>query len=298
MEIERENINHFLFSFKGRINRKPYLFVLVLLDLFNIFFDLKFGKNVGEILFTLTCGWSIMAIQAKRLHDINKSASLSVLGIIPVLNFFLTTFLSMKKGDKGPNKFGEDPLSEPQDRVDPISEIVKAIIEEKTAKKVEEWESDDLVGEYINNILGNNRFSSSIKNKEVKIEENYEISLIIYFANKDELIRPIQEISLKNGKKYTQKKHELVMKKEYAEEIFLCANNVIGEFFERLNKLNKIRIKVFVPDNKFILDVQVDKKQYSEIKNNSQNNTLDKLKKYNLSYDYDDKAYDFNEIKP
>lgn len=104
--------------------------------------------------------------------------------------------------------------------------IAEAILEEKKAKKIKDWDNNT-VFEYLNQTLVNNKFSIWVKTREIKIGNEFDIYLNINFTGIDELISPTHEITLKDGKKYTQHKHELAIKKEYSEKVFLCAINLI-----------------------------------------------------------------------
>lgn len=50
----------------------------------------------------------MLAIQARRLHDTNKSAWWVLLSLVPVLNIVYIVWLATN-GDKGSNRFGADP---------------------------------------------------------------------------------------------------------------------------------------------------------------------------------------------
>ena len=152
------------FSFKGRLNRKPFLFfykkifaVLLALLILSIFDD----SNIMRII-TALFGWfvavplclvGVTSVPVKRLHDLNLSGRWFLIGIgilfslditlrviekisplklqvaketifllentafiifIPL--FICLVILCFKKGVKGNNRYGPDPLSiEPQD---------------------------------------------------------------------------------------------------------------------------------------------------------------------------------------
>ena len=50
-----------------------------------------------------------LAVGARRLHDINKSAWLLLLWLIPVLGWILLIYWAVQPGDAGANSYGEPP---------------------------------------------------------------------------------------------------------------------------------------------------------------------------------------------
>ena len=106
-----------LFSFEGRVNRKPYwMLVLVLLigTIITTIIDLETtGRDTGfaSLLFLLLILWPSLAIQVKRWHDRDKSGWWVLINFIPILgpiwsiveNGFLT-------GTEGSNRFGDSPI--------------------------------------------------------------------------------------------------------------------------------------------------------------------------------------------
>ncbi|KPK00570.1 MAG: hypothetical protein AMK71_08165 [Nitrospira bacterium SG8_35_4] len=80
----------FLFSFKGRISRKPFwifnLIVFIGGILLGMFTD--FSGDVNEmskpqLMFMIWVLWPSMAVQAKRWHDVDKSALWIFINLIP-----------------------------------------------------------------------------------------------------------------------------------------------------------------------------------------------------------------------
>ena len=119
----------FLFSFRGRINRKQYWFFNVIIIAGWIIIQLLTSSSydVNEIskpqlMYALWICWPQFAVHAKRWHDINKSGLwllveftillplpvfMSILG--PLWAFIQNGFI---RGTPGPNRFGPDPLEE------------------------------------------------------------------------------------------------------------------------------------------------------------------------------------------
>lgn len=54
-----------------------------------------------------------LAVGARRLHDINKSAWLMLLWIIPVLGWILLIYWACQPGDAGENQYGPPPADAP-----------------------------------------------------------------------------------------------------------------------------------------------------------------------------------------
>jgi len=106
-----------LFSFEGRINRKPFwMFLLIVLigTIITTFIDMATtgqDSGIASLLFILVIFWPSLAIQVKRWHDRDKSGWWVLISIIPILgpiwalveNGFLT-------GTEGSNRFGENPM--------------------------------------------------------------------------------------------------------------------------------------------------------------------------------------------
>ncbi len=122
MEEEKKDIKKsgawLLFSFKGRIGRKPYwIFNLAILFagiLFAMFTEP--AENVNEItrsqfLFMLWMLWPSMAVQAKRWHDLDKSALWLFVNFIPIVGPLWSLIQNgFMPGTPGPNRFGSDPM--------------------------------------------------------------------------------------------------------------------------------------------------------------------------------------------
>ncbi len=111
-----------LFAFKGRMNRKNYI-VLSLLPILIILISaipvmmkiFSMGNEVydiGDIIFIptyfgLLLGiWVSLAINIKRLHDINFSGFFVILNFIPYVNIILWILLMIIKGSNSDNKYG------------------------------------------------------------------------------------------------------------------------------------------------------------------------------------------------
>ena len=56
------------------------------------------------------CVLSVMLV-IRRWHDLGKSGWFTLLLFVPLANLFVGIYLWVKKGDEGPNQYGEDPLA-------------------------------------------------------------------------------------------------------------------------------------------------------------------------------------------
>jgi len=113
------------FDFKGRSTRSEYwwwlLFVvlagiaLTIVDMGIGTFDYESGDGLLSGLFKLATLIPGLALGARRLHDIDKSAWwllmwLSFLLIIPVIVLLVW---AARQGDNGTNRYGPDPRGQP-----------------------------------------------------------------------------------------------------------------------------------------------------------------------------------------
>jgi len=113
-----------LFSFKGRIGRGTFWVIVIihilimLLLMISIVYapatiDFDDWRVRLSVNYLLTATWVMFAISAKRWHDIGTSGWMTLLMCIPVVNILAFLGLGMIPGDKGSNKYGEEPLHAP-----------------------------------------------------------------------------------------------------------------------------------------------------------------------------------------
>lgn len=136
------------FSFKGRVNRKPFMYRLLVIGGLSIFFLLyiitiephlkedlpNFTQNLRRQLifwvFYIPLAISSLSIGIRRLHDLNRSEWWIFLSLLPMVGSYIpqsedtiltitafnyigqmfNLYLLLAKGTNGPNKYGEDPL--------------------------------------------------------------------------------------------------------------------------------------------------------------------------------------------
>lgn len=127
-----QDIREKYLSFSGRLNRKPYIIrslivyvvMSVLLATVDVMFEdeLSFDEfgmltttpGTAELIFTfIICIVGIvfmLSLNVRRLHDLNRTGWLVLLGCIPVANFALSIYVLFFKGTEGGNYYGPDPL--------------------------------------------------------------------------------------------------------------------------------------------------------------------------------------------
>jgi uncharacterized membrane protein YhaH (DUF805 family) len=104
-------------EFSGRARRKEFwMFVLI-----NFAISIVLGIVEGLLgdagFLSSIYGLAVMvpsiAVSARRLHDINKSGWLQLLGLIPLVGLIILIVFFAKEGDAGPNAYGADPKAVP-----------------------------------------------------------------------------------------------------------------------------------------------------------------------------------------
>ena len=101
----------FLFSFKGRINRRafwlrfslPYLVILYS----TVAVDVLFGEGFVFTYYIVFLGlWPFFAVLVKRLHDIDRSDLWALVLFIPGIGGIFHLVIGCLPGTRGPNRFG------------------------------------------------------------------------------------------------------------------------------------------------------------------------------------------------
>jgi len=67
------------------------------------------GYGIVTYLYYLALLIPSIAVAARRLHDINKTGWLILVGIIPVIGWIFLLFLYAREGDAEENRFGPSP---------------------------------------------------------------------------------------------------------------------------------------------------------------------------------------------
>jgi len=129
-----------LFSFQGRINRLDFwLYSLIPVGIMTLGLFLlipyidEYGRYTQNpspltiIVFLMIMAvaiWISLAVQAKRWHDIDRSAWWMLLNLVPYAYLVLFFVLGFLKGTEGPNRFGPDPLEQTAGQAKHPEEII------------------------------------------------------------------------------------------------------------------------------------------------------------------------------
>lgn len=123
------NWKNLLFSFEGRVGRGPYwTFLFVMLVVFGVLAaismiammnaqDPSSAGGMASLPMTITMLlfiWPALAIQAKRWHDVDKSAWWMLIGIVPVVGGLIAlVFNGFIAGTPSANRFDPAPVRAP-----------------------------------------------------------------------------------------------------------------------------------------------------------------------------------------
>ena len=100
--------------FTGRANRKEFWYSFLFVAVVNIILSLIFGRT-GKVGMIIQIVWSLavllptLGVGARRLHDINKSGWLMLIGLIPVVGEIILIIWWAKAGDPQQNQYGSVP---------------------------------------------------------------------------------------------------------------------------------------------------------------------------------------------
>ncbi len=105
------------FTAKGRASRKEYavhdmwliLFIFILVICMTEIFPPNGSEFFVLPFFLLLWIIDILAI-IRRLHDLDRSGGQYGLLMVPIYNIYLALILWFKRGTRGPNRYGPDPL--------------------------------------------------------------------------------------------------------------------------------------------------------------------------------------------
>ncbi|HHQ5452489.1 DUF805 domain-containing protein [Aeromonas veronii] len=104
--------------FSGRARRTEYwMFVLcnvIVMLLLGMVDKLIGGDNeLISSIYSLAVLLPSLAVAARRLHDTDRSAWWLLLGLIPIIGTLVLIYFMVCNGQKGPNRFGDDPKAAP-----------------------------------------------------------------------------------------------------------------------------------------------------------------------------------------
>jgi uncharacterized membrane protein YhaH (DUF805 family) len=97
-----------LFSAEGRIGRRDWIiWIVAVYVVFGILTWILGDRGQWvQIILAILAGIAGIFMGIKRLHDLDKSGWLYLLGIIPIVSFFFALYLIFFKGTDGNNKYG------------------------------------------------------------------------------------------------------------------------------------------------------------------------------------------------
>jgi uncharacterized membrane protein YhaH (DUF805 family) len=102
------------FSWKGRVNRLPYILVALAISVLAFFLESAPDEGAIPDLFLLPVvllSLYVFPVTAiKRSHDRGRSGFFVLLLFVPLINLWAGIELMFFRGTSGPNKYGEDPL--------------------------------------------------------------------------------------------------------------------------------------------------------------------------------------------
>ena len=106
-----------LFSFEGRIPRRTFWGVLIVMNVIASLLNWVIETNLGadtalivSIALALPLMWISFAIYAKRWHDRDKSGWMTLIVFIPIVGaIWMLISCGFLRGTFGPNRFGQDP---------------------------------------------------------------------------------------------------------------------------------------------------------------------------------------------
>ncbi len=70
-----------------------------------------FSSGVVGSIFTLAVFLPVLAVEIRRLHDLDKSGWWVLIGLIPMIGTIVLLVWFVGKGTTGDNRFGPDPLA-------------------------------------------------------------------------------------------------------------------------------------------------------------------------------------------
>ena len=112
-----------MFSMDGRVNRAKYFGMVLVISVGTQVLAFAAGVGIGVgggseqiagvlgLVIGILGAFTVAVQVVKRLHDIGKPGAHYWLLLIPIYNIYLGLVLLFKKGNEGPNEYGDDPLT-------------------------------------------------------------------------------------------------------------------------------------------------------------------------------------------
>ncbi|HET7737968.1 MAG TPA: DUF805 domain-containing protein [Tepidiformaceae bacterium] len=102
-------------NFKDRSCRSEYWYWVLFAVIAGVvggILDRIIGTNFLQFLVAIALFVPGLAVAARRMHDIGKSARILLLGLIPFVGLYLI-YLAVQPSEPGPNAYGAGPLPPP-----------------------------------------------------------------------------------------------------------------------------------------------------------------------------------------
>ncbi len=106
-------------GFSGRAGRKEfwmfylvYILIFIAIGIVSAILPQSIGSMVSmlSVVFALALFIPTIAVSIRRLHDTDRSGWWMLLGMIPLVNFYVL-YLLIIEGTQGPNRFGDSPVA-------------------------------------------------------------------------------------------------------------------------------------------------------------------------------------------
>lgn len=105
-------------TFSGRARRAEYWWFA----LFSLLVSIALGivgessDTLGDLL-QIVIGLGLLipslAVQVRRLHDIDRTGWWLLIGLVPLIGWIVLLIFYVQRGTEGDNRFGPDPIAEP-----------------------------------------------------------------------------------------------------------------------------------------------------------------------------------------
>lgn len=110
-------------TFSGRASRSEFWWFTLFIVIASIIFGILDGILVGfdslyspfSNLFSLATFLPGLAVTARRLHDVDRTAWWLLLILVPIVGWLVLLYWEVQKGTTGPNQYGNDPLGDTPD---------------------------------------------------------------------------------------------------------------------------------------------------------------------------------------
>ena len=111
------------FDFRGRSGRSEYWWFLLFFMVVSFVPSLLDSTQDGIILISILVYFGLLipmlAVQVRRLHDINRSGWWILISFVPLVGAILLIVWHCSKGTQGGNRFGIDPLGSDTNELTP-----------------------------------------------------------------------------------------------------------------------------------------------------------------------------------